>query len=205
TISSLQQSVSLVAGDFTGNGRNDLVVVNRGAHSFSLLQNDGSGGFANPQPARTTSTSDGPVVNNQPGPVVAGDFNGDGKPDLAILMEDTAQVWIFTNQGDGTFTHTFSIAAGASPTGLNVVRNPQTGFLDLLVGNPFGDVLHLQGKGDGTFQLPGSRVSLAVQNLGNGQPDVLVANQQTDRITIQAPLPGTPQFTPVVTLANGNQ
>jgi hypothetical protein len=120
-------------------------------------------------------------------------------------MEDSAQVWIYTNDGHGHFTHTFTIAAGTSPTGLNVVRNAKTGFLDLLVGDPFGDVLRLQGKGDGTFQAAGSRVSLAVQDLGNGQASVLVANQQTDRVTIQASLPGSPQFAPVVTLADGTQ
>src|SRR5947209_13394659 len=123
-------------------------------------------------------------------------------------MEDRGAVWVYTNQGDGTFSHTFSIAVGSlavgsSPTGLSVVRNPRTGFLDLLVGDPFGDVLHLQGKGDGTFQLAGSRTSLAVQDLGNGQPDALVANQRTNRVTIQVPTPGGPQFVPVVTLADG--
>src|SRR5262249_61197718 len=50
-ITTLEQSVSLVADAFTGSGRNDLVVVNRGAHSFSVLPNDGTTAFPNPQPA----------------------------------------------------------------------------------------------------------------------------------------------------------
>src|SRR5262249_18316634 len=149
-VSSTEQSISLAAGDFTGSGHNDLVVVNRGTHSFTVLLNDGTGGFSDPQAALTTSTSDGLQINDQPRPVAAGDFNGDRKPDLAIPMEDRAEVWIFTGDGHGHFTHTFSIAAGTSPTGLSVLRNPQTGLLDLLVGNPFGDVLRLTGKGDGT-------------------------------------------------------
>src|SRR5262249_1684265 len=112
---------------------------------------------------------------------------------------------VYTGDGQGHFTHTFSIAVGISPTGLNVLRNPQTGFLDLLVGGS-GDVLRLQGKGDGTFQFPGRRVSLAVQDLkGDGRPEVLVANQRTDRITIQAAAPGTPRFAPVVTLDDGTR
>jgi hypothetical protein len=205
TVASLAQSVSLVADNFTGSGRNDLVVVNRGADSFSVLVNDGSGGFADPQAALTTSTSDGLLINEQVGPVVAGDFNGDDKTDLAILMENRDEVWVYTNQGDGTFSHTITIAAGTSPTGLSVLRNPQTGFLDLLVGNPFGDILHLQGKGDGTFQAPGSRTSLGVIDLGNGQFEALVVNQQTDRVTLQAPVPGSLQFAPAVTLASGSQ
>jgi hypothetical protein len=204
-VASLAQSVSLAAGDFMGRGRNDLVVINRGADSFTVLPNDGNGGYADPQAALTTSVSDGPLVNDQAGPVVAGDFNGDGRPDLAILMEDRAEVWVYTADGGGRFRHTFSIAAGAAPTALSVVRNPLTGLLDLLVGNPFGDVLHLRGKGDGTFQFAGSRVSLDARDLGDGQPAVLVANQQTDRITIQVPAPGGREFAPVVTLADGRQ
>jgi hypothetical protein len=76
--------------------------------------------------------------------------------------------------------------------------------MDLLVGDPFGDVLHLQGKGDGSFQVAGNRASLSVQQLGNGKQDVLLANQQSDRITIQAPTPGSTNFTPVATLADGS-
>jgi hypothetical protein len=206
TISTIEQSVSLAAGDFTGSGRNDVVVVNRGSDSFSVLPNDGRGGLGNPQAVLTTSTSDGPDVNAQAGPVVGGSFHGPGRPlDLAILMKDRAEVWVYTGAGDGTFRHTFSIPAGANPTGLNAVRNAQTGQLDLLVGDPFGDVLHLQGKGDGTFQVAGSRVSLAAQDLGSGRTGVLVANEQTDWVAVQAPQSGSPQFVPVVTLADGTQ
>jgi hypothetical protein len=203
TVSSFGESVSLAAGDFTGTGRNDVVVVNRGAHSFSVLGNDG-GGFADPQPTLTTSTGAGLTLNDHPGPVVAGDFNGDGKPDLAVLMEDRAEVWVYTGDGHGHFSHTFTIAAGTSPTGLSAVRDPRTGFLDLLVGDQLGDVLRLVGNSDGTFQPPppltGSRVSLAVQTVGNGQSDALVANQQTDRVTLQVPAAGGAQYVPVATL-----
>jgi hypothetical protein len=202
-VSSLAQSVSLAAGDFTGHGRNDLVVVNRGAHSFTVLPADGHGGFANPQRSLTTSTSDGFSINGQPGAVAAGDFNRDGRLDLAVLMEDTGQVWIYTGNGDGTFRHTFSIPVGDQATGLSVVPGGGAGLLDLLVGNGFGDVLHLEGKGDGTFQISGSRVSLAVvpDLLGPGQPGVLVGNQHDNRVTVQGPTPGGTQFAPVETLA----
>jgi hypothetical protein len=200
------QSVSLVAGNFMGNGRSDLVVVNRGARSFTVLPADGNGGFTNPQVALTTSTSDGFQINNQPGVVVAGDFNRDGHLDLAVLMEDTGQVWIYTGNGDGTFRHTYSIAVGDQATGLSVVPGSSPGLLDLLVGNGFGDVLHLQGKGDGTFQISGNRVSLSVvpNLLGPGQAGVLVGNQQNNRVTVQGPTSGGTQFSPVQTLGAAN-
>jgi hypothetical protein len=200
-------AVSLAAGNFTGGGGlPDLVVVNRGAHSFTVLANNGQGGLANPQAALTTSTSDGLAVNEQPGPVVVGDFNRDGNLDLAILMEDTGQVWIFTGNGHGTFTHAASIPVGPWATGLNVVPGSAPGLFDLLVGDQFGDVLTLVGQGDGTFRLAaGDRVSLDVQPglLGPGQPGVLVANQQTDEVTVQAPA-GRTQFASVQSLASAD-
>jgi hypothetical protein len=199
---SLAQSVSLAAGDFTGDGRNDLVVVNRGSHSLAVLANDG-GGFTDPRPALITSTSDGTEVNDRPGAVVVGDFNGDGRLDLAVLMEDRGEVWVYTGDGRGHFAHTFAIPVGDSATGLSAVPGGGPGLLDLLVGNEFGDVLRLVGQGDGTFRRAGNRVALAVQDLGTGWPDALVANQQADHVSVQAPSPAGPQFIPVQTLAAG--
>ena len=209
-ITSLAQSTSLAAGDFLGDGRNDLVVVNRGAHSFTVLQNDGNGGFGNPQAALTTLTSDGFAINDEAGPVVAGDFTGDGKPDLAILMEDRGEVWIYTNEGDGVFTHTSSISAGASPTGLSVVHDPRTGFLDLLVGNAFGDILTLIGDGRGKFIPPppvtGDSVPLDVlSSPGTKTPVVVVADQAANLVTLQTPVAGGTAFQTVQTLAAAAQ
>jgi hypothetical protein len=205
-VSSFGRSVSLVSGDFTGDGRADLVVVNQAAHSFTVLPSDGDGGFSNPSPSLTTSTSDGLVRNERPRAVVAGDFNRDGRLDLALLMEDTGQVWIYSGNGDGTFRHTSSIPVGDQATGLSDVPGSGPGLLDLLVGNGFGDALHLQGKGDGTFQISGKRVSLSVvpNLLGPGEAGVLVGNQQDDRVTVQAPNSAGTQFAPVQTLSSGS-
>ncbi|MGO9923594.1 MAG: FG-GAP repeat domain-containing protein, partial [Isosphaeraceae bacterium] len=201
-VSSFAQTVSLVAGDFTGAGRDDVVVVNQGTHSLTVLAADGAGGFANPTLALTTSTSDSSSVNNRPGAIVAGDFNRDGSLDLAVLMEDTGQIWIYEGDGDGTFRHTFSIPVGADATGLSVVPGNGPGLVDLLVGNGFGDVLILDGKGDGTFQIQGSRVSLSVvpDLLGPGQAGVLVGDQANNRVTVQAPSANGSKYTPVQTL-----
>jgi len=201
-VSSFAQTVSLVAGDFTGDGRDDVVVVNQGTHSVTVLAADLAGGFANPTLALTTSTSDSTSINNRPGAIVAGDFNRAGGLDLAVLMEDTGQIWIYTGNGNGTFRHTFSIPVGADATGLSVVPGSGPGLVDLLVGNGFGDVLILDGKGDGTFQIQGSRVSLSVvpNLLGPGQAGVLVGDQENNRVTVQAPSANGNQYTPVQTL-----
>ena len=206
-VSSFAQSVSLVSGDFTGDGRNDLVVVNQGGtHSFTILTANGNGGVANPRQALTTSTSEGLNINERPEAIVAGDFNRDGHLDLAVLMEDTGELWIYSGNGDGTFRHTFSIPVGEQATGLSVVQDLSNGLLNLLVGNGFGDVLTLRGKGDGTFQIQGSRVSLSVvpNLLGPGQAGVLVGDQQNNSVTVQAPSANGAQYTPVQTLSTAS-
>jgi hypothetical protein len=205
-VSSFAQSVALVAGNFLGAGRNDLIVVNQATHSFTVLAADGRGGFANPSQRLTTSTGDGSNINARPGAIVVGDFNRDGRLDLAVLMEDTGVVWIYSGNGDGTFRHTFSIPVGEEASGLTVVPGGGDGLLNLLVGNSFGDVLTLEGKGDGTFQIQGSRVSLSVvpNLLGPGQAGVLVGNQQDNRVTVQVPSASGTQYTPVQTLGSSS-
>src|SRR5262249_37894556 len=125
--------------------------------------------------------------------------------DLAVLIEDRGEVWTWTGNGDGTFAHRSSIAAGPGATGLTLVPGEGPGLFDLLVGNEFGDVLRLVGQGDGNFAPPppfsGDRVALRVEDLdGNGRPDVLVANQQANHVTVQT-RDATGQFTPVGTVA----
>jgi hypothetical protein len=203
-ISSIAQSVSLVAGDFIGDGRIDLVVVNQAIHNFNVLVGDGTGGFSNPGAGLSIATSDGLSVNNRAGAIVAGDFNRDGLLDVAVLMEDTGALWIYSGEGNGTFRQTFRVPVGDEATGLAMVPDASSGFADLLVGNGFGDVLTLEGKGDGTFRIQGRRVSLSVvpDLLGPGQAGVLVGNQQNDRITVQAPSATGSGYAPVQTLGS---
>jgi hypothetical protein len=205
TVVSLAAPVSLAAGDFTGSGADDLAVVNRGADTVAVLLNDGNRGFTNPQTELTAPTDSHSVNAGFPGPVVVGYFHGAGQPlDLAVLMENSAEVWVYSGDGAGHFTHTFTIAAGSAPTGLSVIADAATGFSDLLVGNAFGDILRLIGDGRGHFQPPppvsGHRTALAVLPLRPGQPLALVANQAGNTVSLQAPLPGGVQFAPVQNL-----
>ena len=70
TVARSPQSVSLVAGDFTGRRSPERSRGGRssGTHSFTLLAADGNGGFAQSAAlASTTSTSDGGAINDAPG------------------------------------------------------------------------------------------------------------------------------------------
>jgi hypothetical protein len=196
-IGALDQLGGMTIGDFSGTGHNDLAVINQATRAIDLLSADGRGGFDNPQVGLSLGT--GGAI---PLAIVSGDFNRDGKPDLAVLVEQPDlsvvdesrdEVLIFSNNGDGTFSLTDTVPVGSFATGLSVVPGSGPGLLDLLVGDQFGNVLRLVGKGDGSFQVAGSNVSLAMLN---GQSGVVVANQQANHVTVQVPA-GAGQFSAV--------
>jgi hypothetical protein len=198
------EPVSVVVGAFMGIGRTGVAILDQATHSVVLLAANEDGGLDSPRADLTISTSDGLSINNRPIAMVGGAFTLGGPLDLAVLMEDTGEVWIYSGDGSGHFRHTFSIPVGNEATGLTVVPGTRPGLFDLLVGNGFGDVLILEGKGDGTFQIRGNRVSLSVvpNLLGKGEAAVLVANQASNRVTVQAPSAGGNQYAPVQTLGS---
>ena len=107
------------------------------------------------------------AVGTSPSAVIAGDFNGDGKPDLAVANSGSANVSILLGNGDGTFRAAKNFATGGSPNSLAIGDFNGDHKLDLVIGDsgPQGDagpgsVILLLGNGDGTFQ---SAIQLSVK------------------------------------------
>src|SRR5207253_4986851 len=56
-----------------------------------------------------------PSVGRNPTSVTAGDFNGDGKLDLAVTNEGSNNVSVLLGNGDGTFQAAAEYSVGALP------------------------------------------------------------------------------------------
>jgi len=124
--------------------------------------------------------------------VAVGDFNGDGKLDLAVADYNTSAMGVLLGNGDGTFQAQIGYATGTFPHGVAVGDFNGDGKLDLAVANSgSNNVSVLLGNGDGTFQpavnystgsAPGS-VAVADLN-GDGKLDLAVANNGRNDVSV---------------------
>jgi hypothetical protein len=151
----------IVVADFNGDGVSDLAVLGGSSPScpstsgaISILLGNGHGGFT----AKSTICSYG----NAPFAGVAGDFNHDGKMDLAVVSANgdvscgdagCAAVTIYLGNGDGTFTEYKNFGLDGDYFSIAVADFNRDGNLDLAVSylSEFPNVTILLGDGKGSF------------------------------------------------------
>src|SRR5262249_13520052 len=78
-------------------------------------------------------------VPGAPDALVDGDFNGDGRLDLAVAAQGTNQVTVLLGNGDGTFKSSGSFAAGPDPISLVAGDFTGDGRLDLAIADYTGN------------------------------------------------------------------
>jgi hypothetical protein len=147
-VASAPTFLSAAAGDFNNDNLLDFAAVGNGyphgraKTELDTFLADGGGGFA----ALDVSTAAGFEGNS----VVATDFNGDGKLDLAVGIRQPYLVDILLGQGDGTFDAGPVYRMNDFLRGIGSADFNRDGHPDLAVLP--NDTEILLGRGDGTFK-----------------------------------------------------
>ena len=118
----------MAIGDFNGDGRDDLAVAygDGTVSGVKLLLSSSDGTFV---PAAFYGL--GSFVSS----MVAGDFNGDGKLDLAAVNEMGNSLSVLPGNGDGTFGATMVYPAGADPRSVTAGDFNGDGRTDIAVAD----------------------------------------------------------------------
>jgi hypothetical protein len=136
--------------DLNNDGKLDLVVGGAGPGSpaenfLSIYLGDGAGGFTFVQTIALDPFGD------VRGEMAVGDFNEDGKPDVAFPL---AQILLFLGDGTGHLVAAPSLTAGDQPHTIITTDFNKDGHLDLADSNRGdGTVSAFLGDGQGNFTL----------------------------------------------------
>jgi len=185
--------VSVTAADINGDGKLDLVCVNRAlVGTLLILTNNGAGIF---------SSNATYAVGGSPATVAAVDINGDGKLDLICLNLDAISFFgstlsVLTNNGSGIFgsnaTYTATSGPGTASSFVAADVNGD-GKPDLICAQPHlsSTLLILTNNGGGIFS---SNTTLSVGSSlnsvmtadvnGDGKIDLIYLNSNTNTLSV---------------------
>ena len=184
---------SIAVGDMNNDGIPDLVVVNTGNPeqgvygSLAVLLGKGDGTFRQP-----IIYSSGIYEFTD---AIVGDFNRDGKLDVAVVANGVNGVIVYPGKGNGALSSPKVYPAGEVPWFVVTADFNGDGIPDLAVGNYTNPkpcyVSVILGNGDGSFQPPVHfRVGVSPLQLitadfnGDGKPDIATVNGGDSTISI---------------------
>lgn len=208
-------------GDFNLDGKQDLAVTNSTSNSISIFLNTAATGASVPAFSPKTDFPTGTL----PYSVCIFDYNGDGKPDMAVANVSSSTISIFMNTtAPGASTPAFSpktdFSTGNSPYAVTAGDFNGDGKLDLAAANNFSNSVSIlmntttTGASTPTFS---SNIDFATENNPfsvsicdinrDGKPDLAVPNSVSNTVSVflNKTVPGslTPVFTSAESFATG--
>ena len=145
---------------------------------MSVVFGDGAGNFT---PATVYPAS------TQPSSIAAGDFNGDGKPDLATANFGAASVTVRLNNGLGAFPESRTLPTGVQPLFVATGDLDGDGDVDLVTTNRESNTVSIfVSQNDGTFgtrsdfTLETGPRALIIEDLnGDGMRDIAAGTESS--------------------------
>ncbi|OQY66188.1 MAG: hypothetical protein B6D46_11295 [Polyangiaceae bacterium UTPRO1] len=147
--------------DFDGDGRADIAIVGAEAPYIVVLYGDGIGFATRPTPIPEPFAGKRPTRGQS---IAAADFDGDGRPDLAMLSDDHV-VTLFIGRADGSFgfLDAFGVSSDAQAIALGDLNGD--GVSDLVVlSSVTNSVQVFRATGHGAFALRPVVANGAVSN-----------------------------------------
>ena len=145
-----------VGMDLDGDRFPDFVVSNEATNDVRVFRNDGTGRYG-------AFTAVPLPQSSVPSPLEAGDFNGDGRMDLAVANIGNDRVSVLLGDGAGGFPARAAYASGRTVRAIASLDADGDGHDDLVTGNRgVRTVTVLHGAPDGTFGAP---VAVPTQNV----------------------------------------
>jgi hypothetical protein len=170
-------------GDFNGDGKLDFAFPLLGVQVFL---GNGDGTFTMGRLANTLITG---LTQGYGGPLAVGDFDGDGKLDIAVCEPFDPGFVILYGNGDGTFQDPVFYQLTTTFGQMVVADLDNDGKPDLVFSN--GSIIStVHNTGSRTFGpeahfLAGNIGQFVVQDVnGDGFPDIIVANSTGTTVTV---------------------
>ncbi len=179
-----QRPSGVAAADFNGDGLADLAVAVDTIDRIDVFFGTGGGAFG---PAMPIFTGGG----TGPDALVAADANGDGQPDLVVVLKNINAVRVYTNNA-GAFAAGSQASTGDRPVSLAAADIDNDGDTDFVTANRDGNSITVLTNTSGVLSAATvaigdePRFAQPIDLAGDGQMEIAVSSSRDRTVYVLA-------------------